>query len=132
MELAGHLRAVIDGLSELLTQHLKLARVELKEDARELGTQVGKIAAFVPLIVIGYALLCVAGALFLRRFLPLDVAFLIVAGLNLAGGAVGILLAVRRLKERKMLSGSRDELQSTAMVLRSSAQLTAGTNEGTR
>ena len=132
MELAGHLRAVIDGLSELLTQHLKLARVELKEDARELGTQVGKIAAFVPLIVMGYALLCVAGALFLRRFLPLDVAFLIVAGLNLAGGGVGILLAVRRLKERKMLSGSRDELQSTAMVLRSSAQLTAGTNEGTR
>ena len=129
MPMAEHLRAIIDALSELVAQHIKLARVELKEDARELGGQVAKIAAFVPLIVMGYALLCVALALFLRRFVPIDAAFLIVAASNLAGGGLGILLAVRRLKERKVLSGTRDELQATALVLRTEGQLVAGTHE---
>ncbi len=130
MPTTEHLRAIIEALSELVAQHVQLARVELKEDVKELGTQVGKIAAFVPLLIMGYALLCVALALFLRRFLPLDASFLIVAGLNLGGGALGIMLAVRRLKERKvLLSGSRDELQSTALALRGQAPLAVGTQE---
>lgn len=122
MQLAEHLREIVDALSELISQHIKLARVELKEDARELGTQVGKLAAFLPLIVVGYALLCVAGALFLHRYLPIDAAFLIVAALNFAVGGVGILLAVRRLKQRKVLSGTLDELRTTAIVFRSQGQ----------
>ena len=129
MPMTENVRAIIDALSELVAQHIKLARVELKEDARELGGQVAKIAAFVPLIAMGYALLCVALALFLRRFVPLDAAFLIVAAVNLAGGAVGILLAVRRLKEAKVLSGTRDELQASALALRTEGQLVAGTHE---
>ena len=122
MQLAEHLKAIVDAMSELIAQHIKLARVELKEDAREVGTQVGKIAAFVPLLIVGYVLVCIAAALFLRHYLPIEVGFLIVAGLNFAVGGVGILLALRRLRARKVMRETRSELQATAIVLRSQGQ----------
>ena len=43
------------------------------------------------------------------------------AGVNLAIGAVGIMLAVGKLKERKVLVNTRDELQTTAIAFRSQA-----------
>jgi uncharacterized membrane protein YqjE len=119
MQLAEHLRALIDAFSELMAQHIKLARVELKEDAKKLGTQAGKIAAFTPLILVGYILLCVAASLFLTRFVPADAAFLIVAGINLVVGGVGIFLAVRKLRSTKVMDETKAELQTTAIALRS-------------
>jgi uncharacterized membrane protein YqjE len=130
MELTKDLGAIIEGFSDLLQQHIRLAKVELKEDAKQLGGQAGRIAAFAPLILIGYALLCVALAFFLRRFLPIDAAFAIVAVLNLAAGGLGIFLAVRRLQDQKVLVHTRDELEATAAAWRTQGQLTAGTEAG--
>jgi len=119
MQLADNLKAVVEAMSELIEQHIKLARVELKEDVKVIGTNVGMLAAFVPLVIFGYLFLCVAAGFLLARYVPIDAAFLIVAGFNLGVGAVGILLAVRKLSKRKMLAHTKDELQTTAMALRS-------------
>ncbi len=122
MHLAEHFRELVDSFSDLMSHHIKLARVELKEDATGLLKQVGKIAAFVPLLLVGYSLLCVALALFLRRFMGADAAFLLVAVGNIAAGAIGILLAARALKDRRVMDDTRAELQSTAIALRSERQ----------
>lgn len=122
MHLAEHVTELIDAFSELIAQHIKLAKVELKEDAKAIGIQVGKIAAFVPLLVIGLILLNIAGALFLRRFMAADLAFLVVALLNFAVGGLGIFLAVKALQGRRVMDGTKAELQSTAIVLRSERQ----------
>src|SRR5207248_11738278 len=90
--IATSLTNLADGIGKLVTQHLTLARMELAEDAKAVGTQLGKIIAFVPFVLIGYALLCVAGAVALSQIVPLAGALAIVGGVNVLGGAVGILI----------------------------------------
>lgn len=118
MQLADHFRELVDAFSDLISKHLKLARVELKEDVRAIGSEVGKIVAFVPLLLVGYSLLMVGAALFLHRFLPADVAFLIVAAFNLAVGGVGTFVALKKLQARRVMDDSQAEIASTKVALR--------------
>ncbi|MBS1150653.1 MAG: hypothetical protein H6Q89_2351 [Myxococcaceae bacterium] len=122
MQLADHFRELVDALSDLIARHLKLAQVELKEDVRAIGIDVGKLAAFVPLVLIGYLLLCVAAALFLNRYMGADLAFLLVGAFNLGVGGLGILLAVRKLKSRQVMNDTRAEIESTAIALSTERQ----------
>lgn len=124
MQLADHFRELVDSFSDLFAKHLKLARVELKEDAKAIGADVGKIAAFVPLIAVGYLLLMVALALFVARFTGPELGFLAVAVLNLAVGGAGIFLAVRNLQSRQVMNDTQAELHSTALALRGGNALT--------
>ena len=121
MQLADHFRELVDAFSELIAKHIKLARVELKEDAKAIGLEVGKIVAFVPLLAVGYLLLAVALALFLNRYMAADLAFLAVGALNLALGGVGIFLATRKLQARQVMNDTVAEIESTAVALRSEA-----------
>ncbi|MBL8922448.1 MAG: phage holin family protein [Myxococcaceae bacterium] len=119
MALGTQLREVVDGFSELTAQHIRLARVELAEDARFVGVRVGVIAALAPLILVGYGFLCVALALVLRRVMAIDLAFLLVGLVNLVGGVAGIVVAARQLGEKKVLTETLTELEeSTSIVLR--------------
>ncbi len=118
MELADHFRELVDAFSDLIGKHLKLARVELKEDAKAISVEVGKIVAFVPLLFVGYIMLAVAGGLYLHRFLPADVAFLIVAVFNLAVGGAGIYAAVKKLQARQVLNDTKAAIETTAIALR--------------
>jgi hypothetical protein len=114
----SHLRALLESVQALLDGHIRLFKVELAEDAKVIGVQVGKIAALAPLILVGYGFLCIALALFLRRFMSADLAFLLVGVLNLVAGAVGIALAALKLRDRRVLEGSMTELQaSTSSIL---------------
>jgi hypothetical protein len=110
---ATHLRALVESIQALLDGHIRLFKVELADDAKVIGVQIGKIAAFAPLILVGYGFVCVALALFLRRFISVDIAFLLVGVLNLAVGAAGVALAALRLRDRKVLEGSLAELQAS-------------------
>ncbi len=118
MALGNEVRDLVDAFSELVTQHLRLARLELKQDARFVGVRVGVIAIFAPLIVVGYCCLCIALALALRPFLGEVLAFLVVGVLNLLVAGIGIAVAGRQLSNHKMMNATQLELQtSTAMVL---------------
>lgn len=118
MALGTQVRELVDAFSELVAQHVRLARMELAEDARFVGIRVGLIAAFAPLLLVGYGFLCVALALALRRVMADELAFLLVGVLNLIIGGAGIAMAGRQLSERKVMTATIVELESsTAVVL---------------
>ncbi|GMU62827.1 MAG: hypothetical protein AMXMBFR34_45900 [Myxococcaceae bacterium] len=117
MSLGAQLRELFDGLGELTAQHIRLAKLELKEDARFVGARVAVIAALAPLVLVGYGFLCVAGALALARVMATDLAFLIVGGLNLLGAILGIAVAGKQLGGRKLFTASVTELEATRAVV---------------
>ncbi len=118
MVLGNEVRELVDAFSELVTQHVRLAQLELKQDARFVGLRVGVIAAFAPLILVGYSFLCIALALALRRYVGDELAFVLVGVLNLLISGIGIAVAGRQLSNHKMMNASQLELQtSTAIVL---------------
>ncbi|QSQ27745.1 phage holin family protein [Pyxidicoccus parkwayensis] len=106
-----------DGFSRLVTQHLQLARLELAEDVKATGLDVAMIAAFVPFILVGYAFVCGAIAALLSTWLGWAGALGAVGLVNLAGGAGGALWAVKRLKERRVMNDSTDELSRSMAAL---------------
>lgn len=106
-----------DGLTKLVSQHLTLAKLELAEDAKTIGREAGMIAAFVPFILIGYALLCVALSLLLGRWLGAAGGFAVVGAVHLIAGAIGAFTAIRRLQSRKVLDETVTELSRSAEAL---------------
>jgi Putative Actinobacterial Holin-X, holin superfamily III len=121
MALGVDLRSTVDAFADLVQRHLKLLRLELARDAKAIGTEVGKIAVLSPLLLVGYGFLCVALALFLRRFMAPDLAFLLVGVLNLAIALGGIRQAALNLSGRAVLSRSLEQLERTTGVLGSGA-----------
>ncbi|MFT3708383.1 MAG: phage holin family protein [Archangium sp.] len=117
MALGTQLRELVDAFSELVAQHVRLARMELTQDARFVGMRVGLIAAFAPLILVGYGFLCVALALTLRRWMAADLSFLIVGLLNLAIGGTVIGVVAKQLGARKVMSATMNELDSSTALL---------------
>jgi len=111
-----------DGLGRLVAEHLKLARLELVYDARDLGRRIGLMALFAPFLLIGYALACVAGAILLSRVVGMAGGFLIVAGANLLIGGIGFYRASSRLKQASVLEHSREELARSAEALKPAEQ----------
>ncbi len=121
MALLSQMRELVDSMSELTAQHVRLARLELAEDAKYVGVRVGLIAGLAPLILVGYGFLCVALALALRRVMAVDLAFLLVGLVNLIGGIVGIALVARQLLGRKVMHATLTELEATTAIVRSEA-----------
>jgi uncharacterized membrane protein YqjE len=118
MALVTELKGVVDSFSELTAQHVRLARLELAEDARFVGVRLGVIAGLAPLVLVGYGFLCVALSLALRQVMPVEAAFAVVGLLNLLGGALGIVLAGRQLGARKVMGDTVRELDATSAVVR--------------
>lgn len=115
--LAALVARLTEGFSKLVTQHLALARVELLEDARSMGMDVALIAAFVPFILVGYALLCGALVALLAPPLGWAGALALVGALNLVGGIVGVLRAAGRLKSLRVMDGTTAELNRSVTAL---------------
>jgi uncharacterized membrane protein YqjE len=107
---------LVGDFSHLVAQHVALAKLELQKSARTVGLSVGQIAAFAPLILVGYAFLNAGLALALARWLPLPGALALVGLVNVLGGMAGIAGAARRLR-RPVLETSRRELEQTAHAL---------------
>jgi hypothetical protein len=54
------IKETADGFGHLLADHIKLARLELVADVKSYGRQVALIALIVPILFMGYAIVCVA------------------------------------------------------------------------
>ena len=117
MALGTQVRELVDAFSELVAQHVRLARMELAEDARFVGIRVGLIAALAPLILVGYGFLCVALALALRHVMADELAFLLVGVLNLLIGGIGIAVVGRQLSGRKVMHTTMVELESSSSIV---------------
>jgi uncharacterized membrane protein YqjE len=103
-------------LGHLVSQHIALAKLELGETARRTGLGVAQIAAFAPLVLVGYAFLNAALALLLGRWLSLAGAVALVGLLNVVGGLLGVLLGARAFR-RGALHDTALELERTMNVL---------------
>ncbi|HET6983515.1 MAG TPA: phage holin family protein [Myxococcaceae bacterium] len=103
-------------LGNLVSQHIALAKLELGETAKRTGLGVAQIAAFAPLILVGYGFMNAALALLLGRWIPLVGAVAVVGLLNVVVGVVGIALAARSLR-RPVLDDSVTELERTVQTL---------------
>src|SRR5258707_13608678 len=58
-----------DGFGHLIADHIKLARLELVADVKSYGRQVALIALIVPILFIGYGIVCLGMAALLARWL---------------------------------------------------------------
>jgi hypothetical protein len=103
-------------LSNLVSQHIALAKLELGATARRTGMGVAQIAACAPLVLVGYAFLNAAAALALGRWMPLAAAVALVGLLNVLVGAVGVALAARSFR-RPPMDDSVTELERTVHAL---------------
>ena len=99
-----------------MNQHIALAKLELGQTAKRTGLGVAKIAAFAPLVLVGYGFLNAALALLLRRWLGPAGAVALVGLLNVVVGLVGVGLAARSLR-RPVLDDSVNELERTVQTL---------------
>ena len=111
------LRELVDAFSDLVAQHVRLARMEVKQDARFVGVRIGVIAAFAPLILVGYSFLCIALALGMRRWMGEELAFVLVGVLNLVIAGVGIAIAGRQLAKHKVMNATLLEFQSSSALV---------------
>jgi hypothetical protein len=110
-------KETLDGLGRLIGDHMKLARAELTADAKEYGRRVAFLALAVSLLLFGYALGCVAGALALSRYLGAPLAFLAVAGVHLLGGGIAVYVVIAGFQQRPPLDETLAELDRTVTAL---------------
>jgi hypothetical protein len=117
--------ALADGLGTLVSEHLALLRLELSQEARAWGAQVGKLLAAAPFLLIGYLFLCAALASFLSRWIGWSGSLLLVGAVNVLGGGIGVVVALRALGQRPGMAKTVDELKTSASVLTRVAEPTA-------
>ncbi len=120
--LSAALSRLMDSAARLLADHLALARAEIREDLRSLGRDVVVVSAFVPLLVVGYALLCVALSLALSGWLGAAGGFAVVGAANLLAGGVAVAVAARRLRQTDVMDDSRAEVERSVALLRPKAE----------
>jgi uncharacterized membrane protein YqjE len=117
MTLSHQLHELVESTNELLSQHVRLAKLELKQDATYVGARVGIIATFAPMLLVGYIFLCGALAYVLAEAWTWPWSLLGVGVLNLLVGATGIAVAAAQLKKRHMLNRTVEELEQTRAAI---------------
>jgi hypothetical protein len=110
-------RRAVEDLGRLVADHLKLARLELGAEARQVGTRVGLVAVAASLFGVGYLCAAVALSLFLARWLGAAGAFGAVGGGHALAGVVSLVVIGRRAQAAGALEESRRELERTRALL---------------
>ena len=104
LQAEGGVRGLLAGLSDVVEQHLALARYELSRDLRTARTRLVALVAGALLLCCGLLLAQVATALWLGRVLgDPAMGFGIVGAVDLAIGGAIALIAWRRLMQADFL-----------------------------
>jgi uncharacterized membrane protein YqjE len=112
---------VMDGLGTLVAGHVKLARAELESSAKRYGRHLGVLALAGALALLGYALVCVAGAFALATVIGTPLAFLAVGGAHVLGAGIAVAVLLRR-PVRSPLGHTMAELDQTTSLLSADAR----------
>ena len=119
---------VADGVGRLVSEHIALAKAELTQELDTLGKSLGRVAAFLSLLLVGYALLCAALVAYLAsQGMSVAAALLLVGAANLVVGAVGAYPPLRQISKRRMMRDTLEQLDRSAAAL-----LAAGSGEKAR
>jgi uncharacterized membrane protein YqjE len=111
-------RETADGLGKLIADHVKLARVELVSDARFYVRDLTVLVVAALVLFLGYALAWLAAGLALGRVIGTPLAFAAVAALHLIGGAIGVVVAVRRTQRVRLMHDTAEEVSRSVNALR--------------
>jgi hypothetical protein len=115
-DIADRLRATAEDLVELVAAQVKLVRLELLADARVLGGRIGRLTAFVPLVVLGCGFVGAAIAAALAPLIGLPWALGLVGVVQVGIGTVGVVRVSRSLRNVRLLDHSREELERTVKL----------------
>src|SRR4051812_9549279 len=76
------LRDTADSLGSLISEHVKLAKLEIVTDARKVARRAALLLLAVPFLVLGYGMLWLGAAVALGRVVGTPQALLMVGGLH--------------------------------------------------
>ncbi len=106
-------RNTLESLVDLVGAQIRLARTELSIDAKKAAAKAGAISLFLPMVLVGYVMLCFALAALLSQVMPVAGALAIVGGLQVLIGAAGTLLMVQRLRRMEALDRTKDSVDAS-------------------
>lgn len=116
----------MEDLVDLLGAQLKLARVELTSDARGALKRVTRLAIFVPPLVVGYAFGMAAAASWLARLWGISLALAVLAAVQIAFGAIGMVVVLRGFKRFELLSRTTAEGSATVALATTTTPVAVG------
>jgi hypothetical protein len=96
--IVGLIRETLDGLRDLIADHIKLARVEMVSDAKTYGRSMAVLVVAGLVLAIGYVFGLIAAALALGRVWGTPVAFVAVAALHVVVGGIAMVSAMARMR----------------------------------
>jgi uncharacterized membrane protein YqjE len=105
-----------DALGRLTVEHLRLARLEMKSDLREMGRQVARLAVMTALAVVGYGLGMAGLALILGQRPATGVPLLIIGAAHVLIAGAAIVLAVVRLRRVRLMRSTTEEISQTLQI----------------
>src|SRR5512145_1471834 len=118
------LKVASDDLGRLISDHLRLTRLELLADIKAYSSRVAILAALVPIVFLGYAFVCLGTCVVLSKWLGLGVALFLVGGVHLVGAVAASFVAARRLQNMHPMSESVCEASESVSSL--AARISSG------
>ncbi|HEY2900854.1 MAG TPA: phage holin family protein [Polyangia bacterium] len=116
--LLGLVRETVDGIGRLVSEHMKLARLEFQADIKTYGRSLAILLLVAAVFVLAYALACVGLAVLLSRWIPLAYSFFAVAGAHVLVGAIAAAVAVSKLRaSQPLMRESVNEVQRSMGAL---------------
>lgn len=115
--IVGLIRETVDGLRDLIADHIKLARLELVADAKTYGRSIAVLVVAGLVLAIGYVFGLIAGALALARIWGAPLAFGAVAALHLVGGGIAVIWAVGKMKRTRPMHDTVAEAKGSINAL---------------
>jgi len=115
--IVGLIRETIDGLRDLIADHIKLARVEMVSDAKTYGRSIAVLVVAGVVLAIGYVFGLIAAALALGRAWGAPLAFVAVAALHLIGGGVALASAMAKMRRTHPLHDTVVEAKDSLTAL---------------
>lgn len=106
-------RNTFESLVDLVGAQIRLARTELAIDARKTLTKAGAISLFLPMVLVGYIILCLALAALLAKVMSPAAALAIVGGSQVLLGAGGTLLMVQRLRRIEAMDRTKETVDES-------------------
>jgi Putative Actinobacterial Holin-X, holin superfamily III len=110
-------KETVDGLGHLMAEHVRLSKLELLENLNVMIRQTARVAVVTGFAFVGYVFLCAGVVFALEPALGLANGAFLVGGTHLAGGVIGLALALTKLARTRVMDGTAVEVHRTVTAL---------------
>jgi hypothetical protein len=110
-------KETVDGLGELMAEHVRLSKLELTESLGAVSRQASRVAVLIGVAFVGYLFVCAGVVALFAPALGVAAAAFLVGGLHLTGGGIGIGLALKKLSRTHLMDDSAVEVRETVTAL---------------